>query len=60
MVFGATTFRAFAQMLAESTEDSDVRDPWVTRMRSLPTTVVSSIRRATSTGRTRTSRGRRR
>lgn len=27
MVFGATTYRAFAQMLAESTEDSDVRDP---------------------------------
>ena len=30
------------QMLAESTEGSDVRDPWVTRMRNLPTTVVSS------------------
>jgi dihydrofolate reductase len=29
-------------MLAASTEDSDVRDPWVTRMRSLPATVVSS------------------
>ena len=42
MVFGATTYRAFAQMLAESTEDSDVRDPWVTRMRHLPTTVVST------------------
>jgi dihydrofolate reductase len=28
-------------MLASSTEDSDVRDPWVTRMRSLPATVVS-------------------
>ncbi|MFJ4201861.1 dihydrofolate reductase family protein [Streptomyces sviceus] len=42
MVFGATTYRAFAQMLAESTEDSDVRDPWVTRMRNLPTTVVST------------------
>jgi len=42
MVFGAKTYRAFAQMLAESTEDSDVRDPWVTRMRSLPATVVSS------------------
>lgn len=35
MVFGANTYRAFAQMLASSTEDSDVRDPWVTRMRSL-------------------------
>ena len=42
MVFGANTYRAFAQMLAASTEDSDVRDPWVTRMRNLPTTVVSS------------------
>ncbi len=42
MVFGATTYRAFAQMLAASTEGSDVRDPWVTRMRNLPATVVSS------------------
>ncbi|WP_371603143.1 dihydrofolate reductase family protein [Streptomyces sp. NBC_01220] len=42
MIFGAHTYRLFAQMLAESTEDSDVRDPWVTRMRALPTTVVST------------------
>ncbi|MGW0251366.1 dihydrofolate reductase family protein [Nocardia goodfellowii] len=42
MVLGANTYRAFAQMLADSTEDSDVRDPWVTRMRNLPTTVVST------------------
>jgi dihydrofolate reductase len=42
MVFGANTYRAFAQMLASSTEESDVRDPWVTRMRNLPATVVSS------------------
>ncbi|MEU3552125.1 dihydrofolate reductase family protein [Streptomyces longwoodensis] len=42
MVFGATTYRAFAQMLASSTEDSEVRDPWVTRMRNLPATVVST------------------
>jgi dihydrofolate reductase len=41
MVFGAETYRLFAGMLAESGEDSDVRDPWVTRMRSLPATVVS-------------------
>jgi dihydrofolate reductase len=41
MVFGANTYRLFARMLAASTEDSDVRDPWVTRMRSLPATVVS-------------------
>jgi dihydrofolate reductase len=42
MVFGANTYRLFARMLAESTEDSDVRDPWVTRMRSVPATVVST------------------
>jgi dihydrofolate reductase len=42
MVFGATTFRQFVLMLAASTEGSEVRDPWVTRMRSTPATVVSS------------------
>ncbi|MCW2992896.1 MAG: hypothetical protein JWQ18_391 [Conexibacter sp.] len=42
MVFGADTFRQFVRMLAGSTEGSDVRDPWVTRMRSMPATVVSS------------------
>jgi dihydrofolate reductase len=42
MVFGATTFREFVAMMASSGEDSEVRDPWVTRMRSLPATVVSS------------------
>jgi dihydrofolate reductase len=42
MVFGANTFRQFVQMLAESTEESEVRDPWVTQMRNLPATVVSS------------------
>ena len=42
MVFGASTFRQFVQMLASSTEESDVRDPWVTRMRNFPATVVSS------------------
>ena len=42
MVFGANTYRLFAQMLAESTEKSEVRDPWVTQMRSKPLTVVSS------------------
>ena len=29
-------------MLASSTEESEVRDSWVTRMRSMPATVVSS------------------
>ena len=42
MVFGANTYRAFAEMVASSTEDSGVFDPWVTRMRSLPATVVST------------------
>ena len=42
MVLGATTFSQFVEMLAASTEDSDVRDPWVTRMLGLPLTVVSS------------------
>jgi dihydrofolate reductase len=42
MVLGANTYRAFAQMLAASTEESDVRDAWVTRMRNLPATVVST------------------
>ena len=42
MVFGASTYRAFARMLAASTEESEVRDPWVTRMRSLRATVVST------------------
>ncbi|MCD2198181.1 dihydrofolate reductase family protein [Actinomycetospora endophytica] len=42
MVFGATTFRQFVEMLASSSEGDDVRDPWVTRMRAMPATVVSS------------------
>ena len=42
MVFGANTYRAFARMLAASTEESEVRDPWVTRMINLPATVVST------------------
>src|SRR4030095_10041155 len=39
---GANRYRAFARMLPSSTEESEVRDPWVTRMRSLPATVVST------------------
>lgn len=42
MIFGATTYRAFARMLTSSTEEPEVRDPWVTRMRNLPATVVST------------------
>ena len=42
MVFGATTFRAFVSMLAGSNEESEVRDPWVTKMVNTPATVVSA------------------
>ncbi|MBJ8345501.1 dihydrofolate reductase family protein [Antrihabitans sp. YC2-6] len=42
MVFGANTYREFVQMLATSTENSEVHDPWVTRMVEMPATVVSS------------------
>ena len=42
MVFGANTYRLFARMLASATEESEVRDPWVTKMRTLPATVVST------------------
>ena len=42
MVFGANTYRLFAEMLATSTEESEVRDPWVTRMVNLPATIVST------------------
>jgi dihydrofolate reductase len=42
MVFGANTYRLFAQMLATEPEDSEVRDPWVTRMVNMPATIVST------------------
>src|SRR5688572_12600611 len=42
MVFGANTYRLFAQMLASSTEESEVRDPWVTQMWNMPAMVVST------------------
>jgi dihydrofolate reductase len=42
MVFGANTYRLFVGMLAGSTEESEVRDPWVTRMWNMPATVVST------------------
>ncbi|MFG3280487.1 dihydrofolate reductase family protein [Streptomyces sp. NPDC048111] len=40
MVFGARTYRDFVEMLASDAQD--VRDAWVTRMRQLPATVVST------------------
>ena len=42
MVFGASTYRAFARLLAAGTGESEGGDPWVTRMRHLPATVVSA------------------
>ena len=42
LVLGANTFRGMAAMLASSPAGSEVFDPWVTRMRNLPTTVVSN------------------
>ena len=42
LVLGANTFRLFAQILGPSSEESEVSDPVNTRMRNLPTTVVST------------------
>jgi hypothetical protein len=53
MVFGATTFRNMVRMLTPAAEEPEVDDPWVTRMRSLPATVVSATLEDPSTGRTR-------
>jgi dihydrofolate reductase len=40
MVFGANTYRLFVRLLASG--EAEVHDPWVTRMRSKPATVVST------------------
>jgi len=42
MVFGASTFRNMVRMLSPASEESGAGDPWVIRMRNLPTTVVSA------------------
>jgi dihydrofolate reductase len=42
MVFGANTYKAHMQMLASGIEESELSDPWVTRMRTMPATVVST------------------
>ena len=42
MVLGANTFRLFLEVLGPSSEGSEVSDPVNTRMRNLPTTVVST------------------
>lgn len=41
MVFGANTYRAFASLLSGGTEEA-VHDEWVTRMRHMPATIVST------------------
>jgi dihydrofolate reductase len=42
MVFGASTYRLFVRLLASGAGESEAPDPWVTRMRNLPATVVST------------------
>ena len=42
MVLGATTYREFVRMLDPRSEEPGTEDPWVTRMRAAPMTVVSS------------------
>ena len=42
MVYGANTFRQFVELLGSSDEESAVSDPVNTRMRNLPTTVIST------------------
>jgi dihydrofolate reductase len=42
MVLGANTFLQFLEVLGPSPEESQVNDPVNTRMRNLPTTVVST------------------
>jgi len=45
MVFGANTYQLFVrfeEMLGSSPEADKVADPWVTKMRDLPATVVST------------------
>jgi dihydrofolate reductase len=42
MVLGARTYGLFVQLLGMSEEEPSVLDPWVTRMRTMPATVVSS------------------
>jgi dihydrofolate reductase len=46
MVFGANTYRAHAHMLASGIEESELGDPWVTRMTNMPATVVSTTLKA--------------
>jgi hypothetical protein len=52
MVFGANTYRLFAQMWA-SGDQPEMHDPLVTRMRNLPAIVVSTSLAEPLDGRTR-------
>ncbi len=45
MVLGANTYRLFVQLLGSSVENPEIGDPWVSRMMSLPLTVVSTTLR---------------
>ena len=42
MVLGANTYREFIQLLGPSPAESDEADPLITRMMTMPTTVVST------------------
>ncbi|GAA4077877.1 dihydrofolate reductase family protein [Nonomuraea soli] len=46
LVLGANTFRQFVEVLGPSDEESQVNDPVNTRLRNLPTTVVSTTLQA--------------
>lgn len=45
MVFGATTFRTNMEMLNAEVPDVEALDPWVSRLKHLPATVVSTTLR---------------
>lgn len=42
MILGANTFRLFERFFTSTDLNPEVLDPWVTLMRSLPTTVIST------------------
>jgi dihydrofolate reductase len=42
MVFGANTYQFFARVLGPDADAPEGRDPWVTRMKALPATVIST------------------
>lgn len=42
MIFGANTYRLFERFFSSTDLNPEVLDPWVTQMRSLPTTVIST------------------